>query len=226
MPTWRLILDGRFPARQNMARDLALFEEVQHGAMDGCLRVYNWDTPAVTVGYHQKTFRLYDPTLDIPILRRPTGGGAVLHVDDITYCIAGPIAGAFAGGILDVYTATARMFARALQHCGLEVSMHGADARYASVCFDRAATLELVLDGHKLMGAAQVRRGGFFLQQGVIPRTVDAELYARVFGPQAGLPVGILQHRTAFSQDAFLKELCRAFQDGIGQPLALQGDDA
>lgn len=207
-----------------MARDLALFEEVRRGDMDGCLRIYNWDTPAVTVGYHQKAFALYDPSLDIPILRRPTGGGAVLHGDDITYCIAGPIAGAFAGGILDVYTATARIFARALQHCGLDVAMHGTDARYASVCFDRAATMELMLDGNKLMGAAQMRRGGFFLQQGVIPRTVDIGLYARVFGPQAGLPVGILQHRPAFSQDVFLEELCRAFRDDIGQPLTLRQD--
>lgn len=207
MQTWRLILDGRYSSRENMGRDLALFEAVRNGAMDGCLRIYNWDIPAITIGYHQKAFIPYDRTLDLPVLKRPTGGGAVLHIDDITYCICAPQKGALAGGIRESYGLIAQSFARALQRCGVPVCMDGADEGYAPVCFARTATVELKLAGAKLMGAAQARREGFLIQQGVLPLRSDSILYTRVFGPQSPPPAAILAHVAAFDLDEFVAVL-------------------
>lgn len=207
MANWCLILDGRYPSRQNMERDLALLEEVRRGAVEGCLRIYNWNVPALTVGYHQKGFVPFDKTLDLPILKRPTGGGAVLHVDDITYSISAPLRGMPAQGILESYGLIAQSFARALQHCGVPVGMEGADQGYDPVCFARTATVELQLAGGKLMGAAQLRRDGCLFQQGVLPLQTDRTLYARAFGPQSPPPAAILTHVKAFDLDEFVAVL-------------------
>lgn len=204
MQTWRLILDGRYPSRENMERDLALFEAVRNGTMDGCLRIYNWDTPAITVGYHQKGFLPHDPSVDLPILKRPTGGGAVLHGDDITYSISAPLRGDLIRGIQESYGLIAQAFAQALQYCGVPVSMEGTGEGYDPVCFTRTAAVELKLIGTKLMGAAQARREGCLIQQGVLPLRTDGTLYARVFGPQSPPPAAILSHVEAFDLGAFV----------------------
>lgn len=207
MQTWRLILDGRYPSRENMERDLSLFDAVRRGVMDGCLRIYNWDTPAITVGYHQRAFVPYDRTLNLPILKRPTGGGAVLHIDDVTYSICAPQKGALAGGIRESYGLITQSFARALRHCGVSVSMDGADEGYDPVCFARTAAVELRLAGAKLMGAAQARREGCLIQQGVLPLRSDSTLYTRVFGPQSPPPAAILAHVKRFDLDEFVAVL-------------------
>ena len=212
---WRLIVDGRRPSESNMARDLALFEEVARGELAGCLRIYNWQAPAVTLGCHQKKFRPHDPALDIPLLRRPTGGGAVLHVDDVTYSIVTPLKGLFASGIAVTYATIAAVFAQALRKCGLAVRMGDSPPGFSEVCFARTAPVELRLEGVKLMGAAQLRRGGLLLQQGVIPRRVDPDLLARTFGP--GLrAAGILEFLPDFSVREFIGNLKTGFNERIG----------
>jgi len=215
MDGWHLIVDGRRPSENNMPRDLELFEEVARGAMGGCLRIYDWSTPAITVGRHQKGFVPSDPDLDIPVFKRPTGGGAVLHVDDITYSIITPLKGLFALGIVETYAVIAGVFARALKECGLNVRMGLSAPGFAEVCFARTAPVELMLDGVKLMGAAQLRRRGLLLQQGVIPRRVDPELLARAFGPD--LPAGgLLESLPRFSVLDFIGRLKTGFTERIG----------
>lgn len=210
---WCLIVDGRYPSTQNMPRDLALFEKVKCGELGGCLRIYNWDMPAVTIGHHQQGFAPVDATLDIPIIRRPTGGGAVLHGDDITFSISAPIMGVLRPGILESYTVIARALEQAFRSCALRVAMQGTQTQsgYAAVCFDRAAEVEIVLEGRKLMGAAQLRQGKFLLQQGVIPLTIDQELHARVFGPQDHVPAGVTALKQDFDVNQFVLELKSAF---------------
>jgi lipoate-protein ligase A len=207
MTTWLFILDHRYPSGRNMERDLELFQEVKSGKIDGSLRIYNWDEPAVTIGYHQRQFKPHTKELDIRILRRPTGGGAVLHKDDITYSISAPLQGILASGILENYAAIARVFAHAFSRCGLDARIEGSDRNYAPICFSRTSPVELVVDGMKIMGSAQMRREGFFLQQGVIPLEVDRSLSMEVFGPQPHLPVGIKTFLPGFQTGLFIEEL-------------------
>ena len=89
------------------------------------------------------------------------------------------------------------------------------DPGFAEVCFARTARKELVLDGYKIMGAAQVRRRGFFLQQGVLPLRVDQGLYAKVFG-DSRQPAGILDLVPEFDPTAFVAALRRELELAAG----------
>ncbi len=225
MTPWRFIHDGRHPAYDNMPRDAGLLAGVIAGRAEGFLRIYDWQEPAVTIGHHQRDFRLHDPTLDIPVLRRPTGGGAVLHVSDITYAVAARLEGGWHTGIVETYARIAQAFARALGECGAKVEMKEGPERFATVCFQRSAAKELLLDGHKIMGASQVRQRGCFLQQGVIPLEVDAPLAGRVFGPDCPAGgKGLLDLCPGFAREAFVGRLREAFAADLGV-LLTQGDE-
>lgn len=202
-----------------MARDISLFETVCSGRSSGSLRIYGWDEPAVTSGRHQADFSPADPTLSIPVVSRPTGGGAVLHGHDLTYCISAPLAGPLAGSVVETYGRIAAVFARALGAQGVEARLVDHESSWAPVCFSRAAEKELVVEGVKVMGAAQYRRRGFFLEQGVLPLTVDAGLYRRVFGEEPPGP-GLLDLCPSFDVPRFLVDLREFFVDILGVTLA------
>ena len=222
MTQWHLILEGRCPSRLNMARDLALFQSVLEGDHQGILRIYNWDEPAVTAGFHQKVFSPFDPTLSIPVVKRPTGGGAVLHVDDITFCIAAPESGPFSG-IIGTCRQVSSIFGSALRKCGLDVEIHGDDTAFSHVCFMRSSPVELCLQGAKVMGLALLRKHGHVLVQGVMPLSMDKKLTRRVFGG-ANEPgsMGIFDHAPRFSQEEFIGHLIGAFSSEMNISL-LQG---
>jgi len=204
MTPWFFISDGRYPSEMNMARDEYLFNRVMSGQVPGAVRFYNWDKPAVTTGYHQKDFRSASRNIQLSVFRRPTGGGAVLHSNDITFSISAPCAGLFKGDIQSTYREISDIFLGALKICGVNAGVHATDGSFSSVCFDRAARLELTYLGHKIMGAAQVRKKGFFLLQGVIPLTVDERLYGMVFGEGVKMPAGVLDMVPEFSEQLFV----------------------
>ena len=204
MTPWLFISDNRYPSEMNMARDEELFNRVMSGQIPGAIRFYNWDKPAVTIGYHQKDFKLTDKNAQIPVLKRPTGGGAVLHSDDITFSISSPSLDMFNGDIQSTYRVISGIFFEAFKTCGLNTEIHATDGSFSNICFDRAARLELTCMGHKIMGAAQVRKKGFLLLQGVIPLTVDAKLYERVFGDAVKVPIGVLDIMPDFSEHSFI----------------------
>jgi len=154
MSGWQFIVEGKCPSRLNMERDLSLFETVRRGHAPGFFRLYNWDEPAVTIGHHQKQFTLFDKRLKLPIISRPTGGGAVLHWNDLTYSLGVPETGPFSLGINESYIRISRLFCSALQKCGLDVRMEGETSRFSPVCFTRSAPVELVCSGRKIMGLA------------------------------------------------------------------------
>ncbi len=225
MTEWHLILEGRCPSRLNMARDLALFQSVLDGNRQGFFRVYNWDEPALTTGFHQKGFRPADTKLSIPVVRRPTGGGAVLHVDDMTFSIAAPESPPFTG-VIGTCRKVSEIFASALKECGLDAKIQGDTAGFADVCFQRTSPVELCVRGAKIMGMALLRKNGHILVQGVLPLTVDKGLSMQVFGG-AGGPVcrGIRDYAPRFSQEEFVGNLLRAFSSGTGISFLPRGYD-
>lgn len=208
MRPWPFFREGGVPPQATMERDRALFEEVISGAIPGFLRVYGWAVPAVTTGYHQKDFPLFDPTLDLPVLRRPTGGGAVLHVDDVTFSLA-----ARAGDVLPARVEAAGLLVTsavrtALNACGIHATMDGKNRTFSDVCFARSTPLELAVDGSKVMGLALALRRSHVLLQGVIPLRVDRALSRRVFGPQAPEGAkGLLEISGSFDPDRFVELL-------------------
>jgi lipoate-protein ligase A len=171
----------------------------------------------VTVGYHQKDFTLSDPLLTLLVLKRPTGGGAVLHVDDITFSICAPSSGPFSRDILAACGTVSKIFQHAFRDCGLDVRMKGDHTAFSDVCFTRSTPVELHLGEGKIMGLALLRRKGCILLQGVIPLSVDRGLSERVFGERGepGLK-GIRDHAPGFREDEFVQHLLGAFSSQIG----------
>ncbi len=227
MNTWQLLHDGRCPALHTMERDLELFETLRRGKIKGALRIYNWAEPALTCGFHQKHFTVHDTSLNIPVIRRPTGGGAVLHYDDITFSICSKATGALAGSIPACSEIISRVFKGAFHGCGIETEIKGGNHAFSSICFARPTPTELVIGENKIMGLALAKKGGFFLMQGVIPLRINKELSIRVFGQGLHHPrKGILDYDPHFSNKLFFDYLHNGFFSELGVLLneCYQGD--
>jgi lipoate-protein ligase A len=142
------------------------------------LRLYAWAPAAVSLGCKQPLPPSIDPgalrARSLDLVRRPTGGRAVLHDGEWTYAVAGRIASpAFPGGVLDTYERIAGALVAAFEDLGLraEAKRGGADPGPLDPrnCFDVAAPHEIVIGSEKVVGSAQARRGKGFLQHGSIP---------------------------------------------------------
>jgi lipoate-protein ligase A len=95
--TWQLVTDpvGR-PGPENMAIDQALLDEVDRGGEVSYLRLYRWNPPCLSFGRNEPALARYDRAeierLGLDVVRRPTGGRAVWHDDEVTYAVAAPVA--------------------------------------------------------------------------------------------------------------------------------------
>ncbi len=188
---WDLVVDGPRTGEANMARDLELARQAAAGVRRPTLRLYAWDPPAVSVGKNQPLEQACDleacQELGWDVVRRPTGGRAVLHArDEVTYAVAMPLAMA-PEGVLAAYAWLAEGLVAAYRLLGVDAAL--ASGRHlesrSGACFDAPATHELVAGGRKIAGSAQVRRAGYLLQHGSLPLTFDAGLHARLLGLDA-----------------------------------------
>jgi len=186
-PAWRLIRSGASTGATNMALDEALLESVAAGRSLPVLRLYGWQPPTVTLGYFQKAEAAVNleacRRLGLDVVRRITGGRAVLHDREVTYAVISPERSAlFPGGVLDNYRVIARVLQRTLDSFGLTTLLapgrsRGSGGRGAeqSACFTAPATSELLHAGCKVTGSAQKRQGEAFLQHGSIPLDLDPQ---------------------------------------------------
>ena len=229
MTGWQFLVEGKCPSRANMERDRNLVETLRSNQTGGIIRIYDWDEPAVTIGYHQRHFSFFDKELNLPVISRPTGGGAVLHDNDITFCICTEQAAPLSGSITESYTFVSLRFVSALTRCGMDVRIEGEHTRFSPVCFARSAPVEIVAAGSKIMGLALRRCEGYLLFQGVLPVRVDKGLVERVFGhEQAGRSCGIVDIMPGFRTEKFTECLIDAFAGGVKIPFSVQRnkDDA
>jgi lipoyl(octanoyl) transferase len=170
-------------AAMNMAIDEALFET----ATVPSLRFYKWGHPALSFGYFGRYVDVssYEPERDL--VRRWTGGGIVLHGDDLTYSIAIPSRNAaFAHSSMSIYEKVHEALRNALLATGqcavvAAVADRGtgiSDAGYSGHCFTNPVRADVLVNGRKVAGAAQRKTRAGLLQQGSI-QYVDL---ARDFG--------------------------------------------
>jgi lipoate-protein ligase A len=187
---WRLIPFERFTAFENMAIDEAIFKEAKKGEIPPTLRLYGWKKPAVSVGYFQDVagevnYNLCH-NLNIDIVRRPTGGKAVFHGCDLTYAlVAGQNSHGFYSDILETYRVISECIIRGLEKLGINACMvkegrHSESGALKGFCFSVPVRNELLVDGRKICGSAQVRSRGAFLQHGSIPVDLDIETTCRI----------------------------------------------
>jgi lipoate-protein ligase A len=188
---WRLARTGPLPGALNMALDEALLNAVGAGRSRPVLRLYRWRPAAVSLGYFQRGAQVVNRdacrAMGVDVVRRMTGGRAVLHDRELTYAVmADARGGLFSARVLDNYRRIAEVLRRTLRSFGLEVVMapgrrsvgDGGAAR--SACFTAPSSFELVCHGCKIAGSAQKRQGEVFLQHGSIPVDLDPVKLFRV----------------------------------------------
>ncbi len=169
-----------------MAIDSWLWEQHDLGLMPSCLRFYHWQPVAISYGYHQTDLPEHWHNLAwqgtrLEIVRRPTGGRAVLHQGDLTYALVTTLPQL---SRRQAYGQLSQFLIRGCQSLGIKLRL-GSDLRnyQRSVnCFATATQADLVLDdGYKLIGSAQAWRGSTVLQHGSIRLHLDLDLWAQVF---------------------------------------------
>lgn len=184
--SWRLLHTPPASGAANMALDAALMRDAaRHGGWT--LRVYAWAHPTISFGRHQRAHELYDPSrvedAGLRVVRRPTGGRALLHDTEVTYSVAAPVT--VAGSPRAAYSRINAILVHALRALGVDASIAGlAEGRSvapgASPCFAHPAPGEIVAGGRKLAGSAQWRSGGALLQHGSILVSGDQCQVARL----------------------------------------------
>lgn len=182
---WRFITDPPLPGGLNMATDEAILRAVGAGHTPPTLRLYAWSPACLSLGYGQ-------PATDADltaitrqgwhIVRRPTGGRAILHTDELTYAVCLPADHPLAhGSIVESYRRLSDGLIAMLRRLSPQASIGAerkaapdADSRNSRpapnpVCFEVPSDYEITADGKKLIGSAQARAHGGLLQHGAIP---------------------------------------------------------
>jgi lipoate-protein ligase A len=177
-----LILDGPQPGAVNMQRDEELLDRWRPGDPP-VLRLYRWQPYAVTYGFHQREEdfdREAIARFGFDLVRRPTGGRAILHAEELTYSVVGPSPSPLFGDSLhSCYMKINEALVAFLRDLGHDAEISGGEDRSEmkqAVCFKSAGQHEIRVAGRKIIGSAQRRTDGVFLQHGSIlagPRHAD-----------------------------------------------------
>lgn len=189
---WRLIIDDSRDGAWNMAVDEALVEAVDAGASPGVVRFYRWRPACLSLGFSQP-FAVADAAFcaanGVSLVRRPTGGRAVLHQHELTYSVAAPLGrGRFGTDLQAVYQEICRALVVGLRLTGVPAELAGAPTggmitpTAAVPCFIGPAAGEVVAGGRKLVGSAMRRIGDSILQHGSILEDWDGRLQAGCLG--------------------------------------------
>jgi len=171
----------------NMALDDAISEAVRKKESPPTLRIYRWEKPSVSIGYFQKSSEVnldYCTEKDYPVVRRPTGGRAILHASELTYSFSSRYESlSFKGRLFEDYSVISRALLLGLKQTGIDAVNSSERKRGSSknpACFKAVSFGEVTVKRKKIIGSAQRRYSDGFLQQGSILLDFDAEELQRV----------------------------------------------
>ena len=214
---WRLLRDPPGPAAWNMSVDEALLCHVEDGGP--VLRLYRWERPSMSLGYRQQppAWLSRCAAHGVEVVRRTTGGGAVLHAGDLTYAVLAPRRG---GGLPPEMRASyewiREVLIDGLRSLGLAAAPSTPSARgdRAEVCFAGTTGMEVAVAECKLVGSAQRRVYWGLLQHGSLRLRDDSALYRALTGQGPGPPAAADRH-----PDQAEEALVAAFERALGNPL-------
>ena len=222
MTNWRYIPPIEASGEVQMAIDRFLLEQHRLGKTLPVIRFYTWLPAAISLGYHQKDYPSAWKNLTwqgqpLNIVRRPTGGRAVLHQGDLTYAVVMSIS---PGKRLAVYKQICQFLIEGWRSLGVNLDYGTATEEYVRHhnCFATATGSDLVTAaGNKVIGSAQLRRGKVVLQHGSITLNTNHKLYKQIFNLplKENLLTNIKQKGDYGNQDIELK----GFRDKIIQNL-------
>ena len=192
---WRLMMVEPRSGAENMARDAGLMDRARETG-EAVFSVYSWARPTLSLGRNQTAADKYDlreiARRNWDLVRRPTGGRALLHHHEVTYSVAAPVSPN--DSLSESYHRINSVLIDALASLGVKADE--ADAVSFALppteipCFAEPARGELVFDGRKLVGSAQVREDGMLLQHGSILVENDQQSIAEVMLAQPSESVG------------------------------------
>lgn len=227
---WRLIDSTACSAFYNMALDEAIAIHVKEGKASPTLRIYKWDRPSVSLGCFQKNADVdmrYCSEAGIPIVRRPTGGRAILHNKELTYSFSIKTDNEFfSKGIFDSYKKISSAFYLALQKVGVEPEIKTErntrhKVKGSPLCFQSTSYGELTIDSKKIVGSAQKRWSDGLLQQGSMPYHIDIPLTQKVFRlgnmrDQDFCMTGIMDMLPNLKEETLKESIKKAFEETFG----------
>jgi lipoate-protein ligase A len=238
--TWRLLVTDPLAhdGATNMAIDEAILSGVAAGKSPPTLRFYAWQPPCVSIGYAQSMRQVVD--LDacrrdgVTWVRRPTGGRAILHTDELTYSVTAPTSEPrVKGGVVESYRRLSQGLLAGFRILGLDAAqaeaMEEQAADLSAACFDVPSHYEITVGGRKLVGSAQVRRQKALLQHGALPLTGDLTRlvgYLRLTDDQRAALGAELQCRAITLEEALGRkvsttDVVKALREGFAQALNL-----
>lgn len=201
MDTWRLIPLMQASGEVQMAIDAWLLEQHRLGVHPPTLRFYTWSPVALSLGYHQRRYPDFwntltwrenssatSPAEPITIVRRPSGGRAVLHQGDLTYAV---ITSGLSSDRMQAYQTICEFLIQGWRALGIDLHYGQAGRGYIHHpnCFGTATGADLVtLEGVKLIGSAQLRKDGAILQHGSMCLEPDGDLFKSVFQEELRVP--------------------------------------
>ena len=185
---WRLIIDPPRSGAENMAADRALFQALENKQGLPALRLYSWSEPAITCGYNQKPAKVLGPAESV--VRRPTGGGLVFHHPGETSFTVVTTLASLPAGLIPAYQELSRPVIAALRSLGWAAKLASSPEEKRGdpqFCFAYPAAYEVVINGEKVVGAAQKRGRNALLQQSAvdfekIPGVSAAQFVAAIKG--------------------------------------------
>jgi lipoyl(octanoyl) transferase len=230
---WHYIDSGPNPATYNMALDEDLLNRAQAGEKTSVLRFYGWNPPAVSIGRFQKIESAVNAEAckrhGFDIVRRITGGRAVLHLHELTYSIIArtdnPV---FPPTVHGTYKVIAAGLLAGLKNLGIDAEVVSRGSRHASMvdkhsknpsCFSSPSWYEIVVNGKKIIGSAQRRLSHAFLQHGSILIDHDPALEAQVIpgeGTGCGVTSIIQECKIALDSEEIKQAFRRGFQSALG----------
>jgi lipoate-protein ligase A len=253
LAAWRVVDGYDMDGAYNMAVDEALLESVIRGGQPA-LRFYTWLPATLSLGVNQPVGEIDAVACgerSIGLVRRITGGRAVLHQHELTYSVVAPESDSrVSGGVLESYRKISVALVEGLRSLGADVKLspynreliaslrrrttddrrQETESGHGAVCFDAASAYELTANGKKLVGSAQARRGGAILQHGSILLDVDWEAWASVFSyaSEAGrqralqkLPMRMTSLKQELGRDISLVEVASALKMAFERALGV-----
>lgn len=242
---WHFINSGKCSGSFNMALDEALLEWHSKGEIGPVLRFYEWERPTLSVGYFQCVYDTVNleqlEGQKIDLVRRPTGGRSVLHEDEITYSV---IVNENYPNMPETVTEAYRVISAGLLEGFKELGLHAyfsvpqterereqLKKPKTAVCFDAPSWYELVVEGKKIAGSAQVRQKGVILQHGAILLKLDEQKLISLFNfttneERERILQGIRKKAISVDQlakrEVFVEEAIAAFYTGFEKALDIQ----
>lgn len=178
MNFWRLIIHPPYNGAWNMAVDEAILESVSLRTQLPTLRLYDWSPYTLSLGHAQPVSDVNLKALNIrgwTLVRRPTGGRAILHADELTYSVsASSDDPTISGSVLESYQKISNALLRGLEIIGINADSKPKENKESHqakdpVCFKYPSDYEITFQGKKLIGSAQARKKNGVLQHGAIP---------------------------------------------------------